>query len=97
MWSVEAVSQEGSISLGSSRDPLEVSCWCLLLCINNYYAYTVMSLQARINVPAPSVRTLQREIAVSGFTYGASIQVITPCMHGSNYSSPHHIIFCNTN
>ena len=32
-------------------------------------------MQARINVPAPSVRTLQRKIAASNFTEDASIQV----------------------
>ena len=46
---------------------MNVLCACTLL--NKLY------VQARINVPAPSVRTLQRGIAASSFTTDASIQV----------------------
>lgn len=39
-------------------------------CMHAHYA-----LQARVNVPAPSVRTLQRGIAASNFAVGPQLQV----------------------
>ena len=37
--------------------------------------YLVTDLQARVNIPAPPVRTIQRKIAACKFDANASIQV----------------------
>lgn len=47
-----------------------------------YYMYN----QARVNIPAPSARTIQRRIASTHFKTDASIQVIkTPTEEYANY------------
>lgn len=73
MWSFVPSGQEDlNVTDTSSRSPVNVQ-----TIYNQVYTKILNAVltQARINVPAPSVRTIQRGIAVSNYTADSSIQV----------------------
>ena len=75
-WSYEATEQ-GARPAAEGLDPLSVSYISLsysahIVLLGNYHLCTN---QARVNVPAPSDRTIQRAIASCDFEVTADIQV----------------------
>ena len=65
MWSfVPSCQEDSSVTDTSSRSPLNVQ----IIILSNIKC--IVLLQARINVPAPSVRTIQRGVAASSFQKG---------------------------
>ena len=72
VWKVEGTEQDGDISTTDAKRNTNVI---------HFISITILELpmfyntQARVNIPSLSSRTLQRDIASSGFVVGSSVQV----------------------
>ncbi len=67
MWKVVGTGQEGAHALSTSRRTEDVR-----ICSFSHFSTFI---QARVNIPALSVRTIERDIASSVFTVKTGIQV----------------------
>jgi len=70
LWSFCPISQSSQSDLSNSTlDPIKVS--NIFFCVDVYFLY----VQALVNVPSLSERTIRRDIAGGKFTVGSEIQV----------------------
>lgn len=74
MWKIMSTSQSVPEPRHGGLDPLEVL-FIELRCYNMYTSCFSLLLQARVNVPGLSERTLERDIVSSGISLGSEVQV----------------------